>query len=478
MDMHAAYREVGSYRAAAEICGTTPITVKRSVLAAQAAEKGAIPVVEHNYDAVRDVVIERVERTKGKMSAKRLLPVARAAGYDGSDRNFRRLVAEVKAQWRANHHRGRRPGIWTPGDMLVFDWGEIGPLFVFCAVMAWSRVRFVCFADNLGAEATMTALARCFEYLGGVPKTALTDRMGCLKGDTVAGLVVPTPTYVRFATHYGFRTDFCQGADPESKGLAENLVGYVKSDLMIPEELSVADLAGANEKGLAWSDEVNAVVHSEICAIPAERLVKELELMGTLPSLRATIGKLVVRKVDRLSCVRFGSARYSVPTIHIGRQVELVAQDGKVLIILLGEIIAEHDLVAPGETSVLDDHYGGPRPMPTRAVRPKTAAEKAFCALGPAAKSFIKGAAARGMTSLKGDLDELAQMEAAHGTDILLAALERAASFGRFRAHDVHSIIAAGTGVPRPAAPGEALIVELPLVPTRSLSDYAIGEQS
>ena len=136
--------------------------------------------------------------------------------------------------------------------MLVFDWGQIGPLFVFCTVMAWSRVRFVCFADNLGAEATMAALARCFEYLGGVPKTALTDRMGCLKGDTMAGLVVPTPAYVRFAAHYGFRPDFCEGADPESKGLVENLVGYVKSDLMVPDELSVADLASANEKGLAW----------------------------------------------------------------------------------------------------------------------------------------------------------------------------------------------------------------------------------
>ena len=478
MDMHAAYREVGSYRAAAEICGTTPKTVKRSVLAAQAAEKGEIAVVEHNYDAVRDVVIERVDRTKGKMSAKRLLPIARAAGYTGSARNFRRLVAEVKTQWRAQHHRGRRPGIWTPGDMVVFDWGEIGPLFVFCAVLAWSRMRFVYFADNLGAEATMTALARCFEYLGGVPKTALTDRMGCLKGDTVAGLVVPTPAYVRFATHYGFRPDFCQGADPESKGLVENLVGYVKSDFMIPAELSVADLSRANELGLRWCNEVNAVEHSEICAIPAERLIKELEVMGTLPSLRASIGKLVVRKVDRLSCVRFGSARYSVPTVHIGRQVELVVQDGRVLVVFLGEIIAEHALVAPGETSILDEHYGGPRPVPTRAVRPKTSAEKAFCALGPAAEAFIKGAAARGITSLKGDLAELAQMEAAHGKEVLLAALERAASFGRFRAHDVRSIIAAGTGVPRPAAPGEALIVELPLVPTRSLSDYAIGEPS
>jgi transposase len=478
MDMHAAYREVGSYRAAAEICGTTGITVKRAVLAAEAKAAGEEAEVAHNYDAVKDVVIERVTRTKGKISAKRLLPIVRAAGYAGSARNLRRLVAEVKTEFRKEHHRGRRPGVWSPGDMVVFDWGEIGPLFVFCAVVAWSRVRFVYFSDNLGAESTMTALARCFDYIGAVPKTALTDRMGCLKGGTVAGLVIPTPAYVRFATHYGFRPDFCEGADPESKGIVEALVGYVKSDLMVPAELSVADLASANAQGIAWCNEVNSVVHSEICAVPLERLANERELMGVLPTLRAQIGKLVVRKVDRLSCVRFGSARYSVPNVHIGRQVELVAHDGVILIVLLGEIVATHALVAPGETSILDEHYGGPRPMPTRAVRPKTTAEKAFCALGPVAEAFIKEAAAQGMTSLKGDLVELAQLEAAHGPDILVAALERAVAFGRFRAHDVRSIIAAGTGVPRPAAPGEALIVELPLVPTRSLSDYAISDHS
>ena len=134
--------------------------------------------------------------------------------------------------------------------MLVFDWGEIGPLFVFCAVLAWSRLRFVFFADNLGAEATMAALAECMETIGGVPKTLLTDRMGCLEGRRrVAGLVVPTPAYVRFVTHYGTRPDFCEGADPASKGIVENLVGYVKSDLMIPEELSVTDLAGRTPRG-------------------------------------------------------------------------------------------------------------------------------------------------------------------------------------------------------------------------------------
>ena len=68
--------------------------------------------------------------------------------------------------------------------MLVFDWGQIGPLFVFCAVMAWSRVRFVYFADNLGADSTMTALARCFEYLGGIPKTTLAAHLRCLRAAT------------------------------------------------------------------------------------------------------------------------------------------------------------------------------------------------------------------------------------------------------------------------------------------------------
>jgi hypothetical protein len=260
--------------------------------------------------------------------------------------------------------------------------------------------------------------------------------------------------------------------------LVENLVGYVKSDLMIPEELTVSDLVAANAKGLAWCDEVNAVMHSEICAVPSERLDKERQLMGTLPSLSAPIGKVVTRKVDRLSCVRFGSARYSVPTSYIGRSVEVVVQDDQLCAKSLGEIVATHAIVSPGETAVLDEHYGGPRPMPTRSVRPKTQAEKTFCALGLVAECFIEGAAARGITSLKGDLEELAAMEAAHGADALVAALERAVAFGRFRAHDVRSIITAGHAVPRPSAPGQALIVDLPLVPTRSLDDYAIGERS
>ena len=79
--------------------------------------------------------------------------------------------------------------------------------------------------------------------------------MGCLKGGVVANVVVPTGQYVRFAGHYGFRPDFCEAADPESKGIVENLAGYAKADVMVPQ-VPFGDLAAANAAAAAWCAEV------------------------------------------------------------------------------------------------------------------------------------------------------------------------------------------------------------------------------
>jgi hypothetical protein len=390
---------------------------------------------------------------------------------------LRRLVAQAKKDWRRDHHRGRRPAIWTPGEMLVIDWGDAGDgLHVFCAVLAWSRFRFVLFADNESATTTLSFLSECFEKLGAVPKVVLADRMGCLKGGVVANKVIPTADYVRVATHYGFRPDWCEAADPESKGIVENLVGYAKSDLVVPQA-PFEDLAVANIAARRWCAEVNTVTHSEICAIPAERLSAEREVMSALPSLRPAIGKPpITRKVDKLSCVRFGSARYSVPNAFIGIRVAVVEAGGRLLVtdLATGEIVADHAPIAPGEAAINDEHYGGPRPAPRRAARPRTEAEKAFLALGPPAETWLTGSAASGNTRLAGDLVELAALAAAHGDDALIAALERATRFRRWRAEDVRSILAAGAGTPQPAPAGDALVMALPTVATRSLDDYAL----
>ena len=236
----------------------------------------------------------------------------------------------------------------------------------------------------------------------------------------------------------------------------ENLVGYAKRDLIVPQA-PFTGMAAANAAASAWCAEVNGVAHSEICSVPAERLEAERDLLTALPSLRPAIGRAAVtRKVDRLSCIRFGSARYSVPTRLIGQHVAVTESGGRLLVAdtATGEVVVSHILAAPGEARVLDEHYGGPRPAPRRAVRPKTAVEKAFLALGPAAGAFLTGSAASGNTKLAADLDELAALRAAHGDLALTAALERAVAFRRWRAADVRSILAAGAGPRSPARPG------------------------
>jgi hypothetical protein len=256
----------------------------------------------------------------------------------------------------------------------------------------------------------------------------------------------------------------------------ENLVGYAKRDLIVPAEPDVTDLLTANEAAAAWCAEVNAAVHSEICAVPAQRLEQERELLGGLPSLRPEIGaRPASRKVDKLSCVRFGSARYSVPSRLIGTTVLITVHDMKIRVLepFTGEIAAEHELVAPGEASIADEHYGSPRPdRPSRAPRARTAAEKQFLALGDAAAAFLTGAAAAGVANLPREISEILTLQAAHGDTALLAALARAVEFRRWRAGDVRSILAVAGAAPQPSPAGQALVLTLPSVPVRPLSDY------
>jgi len=472
------YRELGSYRAVGRACGVDHKTVKAVVDRVEGGQAGEPrkPVVrEHNYDAVADVVRRRVEQPQGRITAKWLLPVARVEGYDGSDRNFRRVVAQAKADYR-RHGRIFRPWRPAPGEFLAIDYGAWAGWRVFCAVLVWSRTRFVRITRDEQQPTTLTLLAECFETLGGVPAVVLADRIACLRGPIVADRVVAHPNYVRFAAHYGFRPDWCETADPQSKGVVENLVGYAKTDLVIPSCDGWTSLTQANAAALRWCEEVNNVVHSEIAAFPAQRLAEEVKVLRPLPSLRAAIQRGEARKVDRLATVRFGSARYSVPARLIGAQVWVSVAGDHVLIDAGDDRVAEHPLIAPGEVSIIDEHYGGPATPPRRAVRPRTATEKAFLALGPVAESFLRAAAAAGQSRLPAHLGDIVALEPAHGRDPLVAALQRALTFRRFTADDIRAILAAGPDAPTPANPGTPLSIDVPAAPSRSLDAYAIDQ--
>jgi hypothetical protein len=263
MDISNAYQTVGTYRGAAALCGTTHKTVKR-VVTRQARGQVGRRATPPQSAAVAPLLEERVRQTDGRSSAKRLLPVAQAAGYTGALRSVQRTVGEVKAAWKLSR-RSERPWLPILGEHLVIDWASEAGWEIFCAVLAWSRVRFVRFARDQRRETTLRLLGECFETLGGVPAVVLTDRMACLRAGIVANVVVPHPEYVGFAARSGFRPDFCEGADPESKGVVEALAGYAQRDLLVPVLMTGgwADSVNANAAAIVWCAEVNGRVHSE-----------------------------------------------------------------------------------------------------------------------------------------------------------------------------------------------------------------------
>jgi hypothetical protein len=87
---------------------------------------------------------------------------------------------------------------------------------------------------------------------------------------------------------------------------------------------------------------------------PGRSLEAERGLLGVLPSLRPELGpKPITRKVDKLSCIRFASARYSVPNKLIGSTVTVLVDEHTTVLRVVepvtGEIHAEHPWSRPGK---------------------------------------------------------------------------------------------------------------------------------
>jgi hypothetical protein len=164
-----------------------------------------------------------------------------------------------------------------------------------------------------------------------------------------------------------------------------------------------------------------------------------------------------------------------VPAELVGRRVRVVVEAGELTVFAAGRQVARHGLVAPGEVALADEHYGGPRRGPVRSPRPRSAAEKAFLALGSEAEAFLLAAAAAGTPRLAREIAAINELAAAWGPAAVEQAISRAHAFRRFRAADLASILAAGEGLPAPVSPGEPLVIGLPRVPVRPLADYALA---
>ncbi len=477
MEILEAFDATGCAHSAAQLAGVDPKTVRRYALARDVGRPVEASVRRPRLiDPFLDKIEEWVDRSEGKIRAdvvhERLVPM----GFAGDERTTRRAVAEAKARYRAGHRRTYRPWITEPGLWLQWDWGA-GPrvpgpdgrwraTLLFCAWLAWSRFRVVIPTWDRTLATLIACLDATLRRIGGAPVYALTDNEKTVTVEHVAGVPVRHPGIVAAGRFYGMTVHTCVPYDPESKGGSEATVRIAKADLvpaeanLLADYRSFADLVTACER---VCDQVNGRAHRETGQVPAEVLAVEQQRLHRLPADPYTAALGETRLVNTDQTVRFGSVRYSTPPGLVGAEVWARA-DGDELVIVadlaalparpdwagdgplgLAEV-ARHRLSTPGTPRINLDHYpghpqdasGAPRPP---RIKPVTAQEAAFCALGPGARSWLIEAAAAGVTRVRSKMAAAVELAALAGADAVDAALGQAAVAGRFADGDLVSIL-------------------------------------
>jgi transposase len=442
---------------AAQLAGTDHKTVARYVALRDA---GSDPAARERRSRSIDAFLGKTEELAGRSNGKIRADVVHrrltAMGYDGSERTTRRAVAELKAAWRAGHRRTYRPWVPEPGMWLQWDWGE-GPKIagrrtqLLCCWLAWSRFRVVLPSWDQGLGSLTGCLDRALRIIGGAPAYLLTDNAKTVTVEHVAGIPVRHPDMVALGRHYGCTVQTCRPFDPESKGGTEATVKIAKWDL-VPAEANLreqyASFGELESACTEFSDRVNARVHRESAAVPAQRLAAERGHLHPLPAEPYVLALGEARLVNDDQTVRFGSVRYSTPPGHVGDRVWCRVHGSELVIVArsgagLAEI-ARHALSTPGSPRICDEHYpghpGGNGPRQPRP-RPRTEGEVAFLELGEGAARWLLEAAAAGTQRVRSKMARAVELAAVVGASNVDQALGLAAITGRFAEEDLPAIV-------------------------------------
>jgi len=448
-----------SYRDTAELCGVDHHTVARAI--ANRARGPQVPdqplALSKLAGAFIDKVDDWVTRSGGRIRADVVHDKLSAMGYVGSERTTRRVVAALKKSYRHTHHRVYKPWISEPGGWLQYDFGA-GPVVegvavvLFCAWLAWSRFRIVVPLADKSLPSVIAALDRSFRAIGGAPTYVLTDNEKTVTDRHIAGIAVRNRTAVDVSRYYGVTIATCVPFDPETKGGSEAAVRVAKADL-VPTDYNLveayASFAELEQSCRQVTAELNSRPHAVTRRAPADMLAAERAQLHPVPDRPYTAAFGESRSVGWSSTVSFRGARYSVPERFCDSQVWVRAAGGEVVIVAgegSGAIeAARHPRLGPGQASICDEHYSGPRRGPlARQPRPTSRSEHEFLGLGEGAKLYLVEAAAVGARRIEARMAEAVTLSALHGVDVVDRALGTAAMAGRFAQGDLGSIIVHG----------------------------------
>jgi hypothetical protein len=328
---------------------------------------------------------------------------------------------------------------------MQVDWGDCGTIrigqttrrvYVFVAVLCYSRLIYIEFTLSQAKGHFYRSLRHALEFFGGSPRRCIVDN---LRAAVVAGsghTCCFHPEFIALCAHYAMQPVACARRDPESKGITENGVRYVKYNALAGRTLE--RFCDFQELATFWRDQVaNVRIHRTTGERPVDR--HQGETLRALPALPPDTDETCYVRVTSHARVQFDANRYSVPPAAIGKQVLIRADDHTIRVLDEGREIAEHRRSYERAQLIVADAHRQAAVDLRRRVTP-AAVEASFDLLGPTAKEFRKGLNQQPVKPLV-QLRRLLQLAAVYGRTEIRAALETALTHQTFDAAYVENLI-------------------------------------
>jgi hypothetical protein len=260
---------------------------------------------------------------------------------------------------------------------------------VFVAVLCFSRLIYIEFALSQAKEMFYRAIGRALTFFGACPGKIIVDN---LKAAVIEGSGRNArfhPEFEALCAHYArMKPIACEARDPESKGVVEDGVRFVKRNALAGRTEELQTFQDYQRLAEYWPASVaNVRNHETTGERPVDRFERERGLLRPLPSIPYDADQTVLAVVTPHARVRFDTNRYSVPPQYARKHVLLRASDTHVRVIHTGEEIARHQRSFDKHQLLVDPQHQAAAFAQRRRTRAREI-EVEFDALGTEAREF------------------------------------------------------------------------------------------
>ncbi|MDO9534048.1 MAG: IS21 family transposase [Bacillota bacterium] len=222
-----------------------------------------------------------------------------------------------------------------PGQQLQSDFGEYWAirqdmrrikLYFVVFILAHSRYKYVIWQIRPFTAIDFTrSLESCFEEIGGIPLELVIDQDRLMVVDENYGDIIYTQEFERCKDRHRFIVWLCRKGDPESKGMVESGVKFIKYNFARHRLFTNIDQWSADSRD--WLVRTgNGKVHAETKKIPAEVFLSEKARLKPVISFTSLepCTTMVSTPVRKNNTIRYRSCRYSVPSGTYNRCPEVM----------------------------------------------------------------------------------------------------------------------------------------------------------